>query len=131
MRSSGRLPVSGPARSARPFARGVLLALLAAAAFGATTPLVRLFGAGAGPFVTAALLYGGAAVASLLARGGEGAPLRKANAPRLVAIALAGAVIAPACLAWGLQRTSAVSGSLMLNLEAVFTALLARALFRE
>lgn len=36
-----------------------------------------------------------------------------------------GAVIAPVVLAWGLQHTSGASASLMLTLEAVFTALLA------
>ena len=36
-----------------------------------------------------------------------------------------GAVIGPVALAWGLQRTSGTSASLMLSLEAVFTAVLA------
>ena len=46
---------------ASPALRGGLLALLAAALFGLSTPLVQGFGAGIGPFTTAALLYGGAA----------------------------------------------------------------------
>jgi drug/metabolite transporter (DMT)-like permease len=40
-------------------------------------------------------------------------------------------VIGPVALAWGLQRTSGASASLMLTLEAVFTALLARWWYRE
>jgi drug/metabolite transporter (DMT)-like permease len=50
---------------------------------------------------------------------------------RLGAIALFGAGVAPTLLAWGLQRTGAATGSMLLNLEAVFTAVLARALLGE
>jgi drug/metabolite transporter (DMT)-like permease len=46
-------------------------------------------------------------------------------------MALFGAGIGPVALAWGLQHTSGTSASLMLALEALFTALLARALYRE
>jgi drug/metabolite transporter (DMT)-like permease len=48
-----------------------------------------------------------------------------------VVVALLGAVVAPVALAWGLQRTSGVTASLLLNLEAVFTVLLARLVWRE
>ena len=51
--------------------------------------------------------------------------------PRLLAMAAAGAVIGPVGLAWGLQRTSGTSASLMLTLEALFTAVLAWRLYRE
>jgi drug/metabolite transporter (DMT)-like permease len=49
----------------------------------------------------------------------------------VLGVAIAGAAVAPALLAWGLQRTGATVGSLLLNLEAVFTVLLARMVFRE
>ena len=49
----------------------------------------------------------------------------------MIGVALAGGAIAPTLLAWGLQRAGATVGSLLLNLEAVFTVLLARAFFRE
>jgi drug/metabolite transporter (DMT)-like permease len=115
-----------------PFVRGGALALVAACAFGVTTPLVQRFGAHVGPFATAALLYAGAAGASWLPVARQaGAKLRMRQAPRLALVALAGAVVAPACLAWGLQRTSAVAASLLLNLESVFTVVLARVVFRE
>lgn len=39
--------------------------------------------------------------------------------------------MAPVALAWGLQRSSGVTASLLLNLEALFTVLLARALWAE
>ena len=59
------------------------------------------------------------------------ARLRRADAGRLVAMAAFGAVIGPVALAWGLQHTSGTSASLMLTLEALFTAVLAWGLYRE
>jgi drug/metabolite transporter (DMT)-like permease len=44
---------------------------------------------------------------------------------------LVGAGVAPTLLAWGLQRAGGTAGSLLLNLEAVFTALLAWLVYRE
>ena len=114
-------------QNASPVLRGGALALLAAALFGLSTPLVQRFGQGLGPFSTAALLYAGAALVALFQRRGAGveAPLRRSDAPRLLAMVAAGAVIGPVALAWGLQRTSGASASLLLTLEAVFTAVLA------
>ena len=116
-----------------PALRGVGFALLAALFFGASTPLVQRFGVNLGPWLTAALLYLGAAFVSLLLRAPRGteARLRRAHLPRLLGVALFGAVIGPAALAWGLQRTSALSASLMLALEAAFTVLFGIALYRE
>ena len=116
------------------FARGSGLALVAACTFGATAPLVQRFGAHLGPFETAALLYAGAAIASgvpLPFAVTAGAPLRARHAPRIALVALAGALVAPVCLAWGVQRTSGVGASLLLNLEGVFTVLLAWAFYRR
>ena len=112
---------------ASPAQRGGLLALLAAALFGLSTPLVHGFGAGVGPVTTAALLYGGAALVAAVMRqpATREAQLRRGDLPRLVAMASMGAAVGPVALAWGLQRTSGSSASLMLTLEAVFTALLA------
>ena len=113
---------------------GASAALLAALSFGVTAPLITLASRSAGPFTTAALLYAGAAASSLLPRGRAsvaGAPLRLEHAWRIVAMAVVGAGIAPTLLAWGLHRTGAVTGSLLLNLEAVFTVLLAWLLYRE
>ncbi len=116
-----------------PMSAGGVLALASAVAFGATTPFVQRFGRGLGPFTTAALLYGGAAVFSArpprVRR--DSTALRRGDVPRLLTVALLGAVVAPVALAWGLQHTSGVSASLLLNLEAVFTVLLARALWAE
>jgi drug/metabolite transporter (DMT)-like permease len=117
-----------------PIATGVLLATAAAVAFGVTTPVIAWAGRGLGPFTTASLLYGGAAVTALALRtwsGHAAAGLRRADLWRVIAVALIGGAIAPTLLAWGLQRAGPTVGSLLLNLEAVFTVLLARALFRE
>lgn len=116
-----------------PALRGGLLALLAALLFGVSTPLVQQFGVGLGAFSTAALLYAGAAAVGLLSRQriDREARLQRTDLPRLLAMAASGAVIGPVALAWGLQNTSGTSASLMLTLEAVFTAVLAWRLYRE
>jgi drug/metabolite transporter (DMT)-like permease len=121
--------------SNNPIVVGTLLALLAALAFGVTTPFIQRLGSDIGPFTTAALLYLGAAVgtapwprrasASLEAR------VRLRHLPRLIAVALFGAALAPALFAWGLQRVPATSGALLLNGEAVFTVVLASLIHRE
>ena len=116
-----------------PALKGGLLALLAAALFGLSTPLVQHFGQGLGAFTTAALLYAGAASVALLMRHPpeREAGLQRSDLPRIVAMAVFGAVIGPVALAWGLQRTSGSSASLMLTLEALFTAVLAWRLYGE
>jgi drug/metabolite transporter (DMT)-like permease len=116
-----------------PARRGGALALLAAVLFGISTPLVQRFGAVLGPFTTAALLYAGAALVGVLSRRPieREARLRRGDLRRLLAMAAFGAVIGPVALAWGLQHTSGTSASLMLTLEAVFTAALAWLLYRE
>ncbi|HPH69713.1 MAG TPA: DMT family transporter, partial [Kofleriaceae bacterium] len=88
---------------------------------------------------TAAALYAGAAIAALLLLGisavrrapSAGGSLQRNDLLRIIAIATIGGALAPTLLAWGLQRSGAAVGSLLLNLEAVFTVLLARAFFRE
>lgn len=116
-----------------PALKGGLLALLAAGLFGVSTPLVQQLGKGLGPFTTAALLYIGAAVVGALLRQRveREARLLREDLPRLLAVAACGAVIGPVAMAWGLQRTSGTGASLMLTLEALFTAVLAWRLYGE
>lgn len=116
-----------------PALEGALLALLAAACFGVSTPLVQWAGTGLGPFTTAGLLYAGAACVGALMRrpAGQEARLQRGDWRWLAGMALFGAAIGPVALAWGLQHTSGTSASLMLTLEALFTAVLARVLYRE
>ena len=116
-----------------PALRGGLLALGAALLFGASTPLVQKYGAGVGGFWTAALLYMGAALAGgfSLRPVTREARLRRTDLPRVVAMATCGAALGPVLLVWGLERASGTGASLMLALEAVFTALFARAMYAE
>lgn len=109
------------------------MALLAATLFGVSTPLVQHFARGLGPFTTAALLYAGAAAVGIASRRSVDREARmiRSDIPRLLLMAALGAVIGPVTLAWGLQHTSGTSASLMLTLEALFTALLARLLYKE
>jgi drug/metabolite transporter (DMT)-like permease len=128
------MTLQGPTVHPRwPALRGGLLALISAVLFGVSTPLVQLLGVGVGSFSTACLLYAGAALMGSVLRRPvhREAAVRSGDWPRLLTMALFGAVIGPVALAWGLQRTSGTSASLMLTLEAVFTALLAWAWYRE
>jgi drug/metabolite transporter (DMT)-like permease len=116
-----------------PALKGGLLALLAALLFGVSTPLVQRWGVGLGAFTTAALLYGGAALVGITLRrpADQEARLHRADLPRLLWMSGFGAVLGPVALAWGLQHTTGTGASLMLTLEAVFTAVLAGWLYGE
>jgi drug/metabolite transporter (DMT)-like permease len=111
------------------------VAALAAACFGVTAPVIERMGRGVGPLTTAALLYVGACASALffrfVGRRGSGRAVTRADLPRLALVALSGAAIAPTLFAWGLQRMGALTASLLLNLEAAFTVLLAWMVFRE
>lgn len=116
-----------------PISTGVFLALLAAVAFGSTTPFIHRFGANTGVFATASALYCGAAAVAVLWRGRAQAeaPVRREHWPRVLLVALAGAVVAPTALAWGLHRADATSASLLLSCEAIFTVVFARVFLDE
>jgi drug/metabolite transporter (DMT)-like permease len=121
------------ARLPLPALRGGFLALLAAVLFGISTPLIQQFGVGLGALTTASLLYAGAVAAGVLSlrSASREAKLERSDVPRLLLVALLGAVIGPVALAWGLQHTSGTGASLMLTLEALFTVVLARFLYGE
>jgi drug/metabolite transporter (DMT)-like permease len=114
-----------------PFARGALLAIASALAFGATAPLIGRFGAGLGPWTVAALLYAGAALATAPLAGRRERRLARPDFRRVVAAGVLGAMLAPAAFAWGITQTGALSASLVLALEAVFTVAIAAVVFRE
>lgn len=117
-----------------PIATGILFAIASAVAFGLTTPVIAWAGGDVRPLITAALLYAGAALAAVAMRlraRSSGRSLARPDLPRIIVIAIVGAAIAPVCLVWGLARTGATSGSLILNLEAVLTVLLAWIIYRE
>jgi len=115
-------------------------ALAAALLFGASAPLCKVLLGDAAPLALAALLYlgSGTGLASwmLLRRltGGRreaGLRLRGMDGLTLGGAVLAGGVLAPVLFLAGLSRTPAFTASLLLNLELVFTSLLAWLLFRE
>ena len=119
---------------------GSLYGLASAVLFGASTPLCKLLLPGVGPLMLAALLYLGAAIliTSFRAlplvrrrRPSVEARIRGSDAPALCAIVRFGGVIGPVLMLFGLARISALTGSLLLNLEAVFTIVLAVIVFRE
>ena len=84
----------------------------------------------------AGLLYLGSGlglwVIRLIRDRGFGASMLPAREwPWLLGAILSGGVLGPVLLMFGLSRTAAGSASLLLNLESVFTALLAWIVFRE
>jgi len=120
--------------------KGVLHALLAALLFGVSTPLAKSLLPQVAPMLLAGLLYLGSgiglAVYSTLRRNRgrnsrQEAALTRKDAPWLAGAIAAGGIIGPALLMWGLATTPASSASLLLNLEGVFTALLAWFVFKE
>jgi drug/metabolite transporter (DMT)-like permease len=115
---------------------GVLCALTAAALFGASTPFAKLLLGEVSPLVLAAILYlgSGLGLAGWIARRPGKERTTSFNAsdwPWIVAAILAGGVAGPVLLMQGLARTDAASASLLLNLEAVLTAVIAWTVFRE
>src|SRR5260370_23942024 len=120
--------------------RGVTAALLAAALFGASTPINKLLLGRVDPLLLAGLLYLGSGVGlatwiglrTLLAKGkNREAWLQRRDLRWLGAGIRAGGVIAPVLLMFGLTVTPASSASLLLNLEGVLTALLAWFVLKE
>ena len=118
-------------------ARGTLLALIAAGLFGASAPFAKRLLVGSSPQTLAGLLYVGSGVGLLVLRSlrlpnlRSEKSLQRKDLPWLAGAILAGGGLAPVLLMNGLQRTPASAASLLLNLEAVFTAVLAWLLFRE
>jgi len=115
--------------------RGLALAGLAALLFGMTAPLLKLASQDVGTFFAGGLVYLGAAIAAALlaaARASRERPtIPRAARPRLMLVALLGAVVAPALLVAGLRQVDGATASLLLALEAPFTIVLARLLLRE
>jgi len=114
----------------------VFAALAAALLFGASTPFAKVLLGAVSPLLLAGLLYAGSGIglwAVRLARdaGLEPARLSSAEWPWLAGAIIAGGVLGPVLLMYGLTQTSAADASLLLNLEAVLTALLAWIGFRE
>lgn len=115
---------------------GVVVALLSALLFGITTPLAKLLVEDLDPVLLAGLLYlgSGLGLAALrAAQDGGWSPtyLSRADSCWLAGATVSGGVVAPVLMLLGLAHTDASSASLLLNLEVVFTALIAWIGFRE
>ena len=113
--------------------RAIAYALLSAVLFGASTPLAKIFVGSMSPLALAGLLYLGSGIglgAWLLLRR-RVMTVAGRDVPWLAGAIVAGGIVGPALLMYGLARTDAASASLLLNLEAVFTAVMAWVVFRE
>jgi len=119
--------------------RSVGAALGAAILFGLSTPLAKELVGHVPPLLLAGLLYLGSGLGLLLLLGIRIAAGRRVGItwPRgtdvgwLLGAILAGGACGPFLLMFGLHQTDAASASLILNLEGVFTALLAWFVFKE
>ena len=119
--------------------RGIVAAAGAAVLFGLSTPLAKMFVGSVPPLLLAGLLYVGSGVglaALLLMRAATGGG-ESITWPRgtevwwLLGAIAAGGALGPYLLMYGLQAADSASASLILNLEGVFTALLAWFVFQE
>ena len=114
----------------------VIHALLAAALFGASTPFAKLLLGEVSPWLLAGLLYLGSGFGLVLARllrdrGWKPSGLTTGEWPWLLGAIFFGGVLGPLALMFGLMHTSASTASLLLNLEAVLTAVIAWVVFKE
>jgi drug/metabolite transporter (DMT)-like permease len=113
---------------------GILYALLSAALFGVSAPLAKLLLGEVSPWLLAGLLYLGSGIGLGLVR-----LVRRSNEPGLSrrdlpwfgAAVLAGGVIGPVLLIFGLAQSGAAQASLLLNLESVLTLGIAWVVFKE
>jgi drug/metabolite transporter (DMT)-like permease len=118
---------------------GAAFALASAALFGASTPLAKLLVGQVDPWLFASLLYLGSGIGltvvlslrEALGIAPAEAPLRRSDVPWLTAIVVSGGIVGPVLLMIGLTRIPAASAALLLNLEAIFTLVIAWTVFRE
>ena len=114
----------------------ILIALLSAVLFGASTPIGKLLLNSLPPFQLAGLLYIGAAIGvlpfSLRQRNAKKIHrIGKRNILRLIGAISFGGIAGPVLLLFGLQKAPAASVAMWLNLELAATAILGCLLFRE
>jgi drug/metabolite transporter (DMT)-like permease len=118
---------------------GPALALASALLFGLSAPAAKLLLGRVDPWLLAGLLYLGSGMGlglyrlarPLLTAAPKEARLARRDLPWLAGAILAGGILGPVLLMFGLAAGSAAQASLLLNLEGVFTAVLAWFVFRE
>ncbi len=123
-----------------------LIALCSAVLFGASTPCAKLFAESMPPHLMAGILYLGFGLTltlfNLIVRDEKSSVtsspdativsrIKRSDCAWLASTVVFGGVLAPLCLMSGLRTTEATTASLLLNLEAVFTALIAWFVFKE
>lgn len=115
--------------------RALVMCLLAAFLFGASTPVGKRLLDDVSPQTLAGLLYLGAALgvlpAAVRGRAGGDGRHRRGQRARVALTALLGGGVAPVLALMALARAPAASVALWLNLEAVATAALGVAIFGE
>lgn len=119
--------------------QAILCALASAALFGASTPLAKLLVGEVAPVLLAALLYLGSGIGlagwlgvrRALGRAPEAGSLGGRDGGWLAGAIAAGGIAGPLLLVLGLRLTDGGTASLLLNLEAVLTAIIAWVVFRE
>jgi drug/metabolite transporter (DMT)-like permease len=112
---------------------GILRCGAAAVLFGTSAPLASLLTDDMGAFTLAGLLYIGAAIA-VIPFVGRTPPTRLAvrrSLPNLSLAVILGGAVGPVLLAAGLGVLPAATSSLLLNLELVFTVIIASLVFHE
>lgn len=114
----------------------VAYALGAAALFGLSTPLAKALLGSVSPVLLGGLLYLGSGIGLMATRlwrdkGWQPSGLKQGEWPWLAGAIFFGGVIGPVALMLGLQSTEGSTASLLLNLEAVLTAVLAWVAFKE
>lgn len=119
-----------------PFPPAVVAALVAALLFGASTPLAKQLLRDVSPVLLAGLLYLGSGIGlgiiRLIRDRGWRAPSMSGREWLWLAFAIGfGGVLGPLAMMLGLKTTSAATASLLLNLEAALTAVIAWVVFRE
>lgn len=112
----------------------VRAALFSAALFGAGAPVAKILVGSVSPWLLAGLLYCGSGIGLGVVRLLRRSPRVRLRRGELLPLAGAvgfGGVVGPVLLMLGLSNMPASGASLLLNTEAVFTALLAWFVFRE
>jgi drug/metabolite transporter (DMT)-like permease len=113
---------------------GVAAALVSAFLFGAGTPLAKWLLDQMSPWILAGLLYLGSGLGLFVYRLARGAGRPRLNPGEMrwfVAAVVCGGGIAPVLLMYGLSAMPSSHAALLLNAEAVLTAVLAWMVFKE
>jgi drug/metabolite transporter (DMT)-like permease len=113
--------------------RGIVAALLAAGSFGLTVPILKRGFGGVNPWMLAGLLYLGSGLGLMAWTTVRRQPwsVPRHDLPWLAGAVLAGGIVAPVLLLFGLRGVPASTAALLLTCEGVFTSVLAWVAFHE